>query len=498
MTRPMDDATLEGLRQALASPIPHPDAAAQRDLGARALEWVVEHFSTMSDQGIGWTASRPRMEALLHARPPEEGQGFDAVLAEFRERVVPYAFRVNHPRFLAFIPSAPSFLSVLGDWLCAGSNFFCGVWLEAAGPSEVELVVLDWFRQIAGLPPDTRGILTSGGSEANLTALVVARERLRIADRPRAVLYVSALRHLSVDRAARIMGLGPEQVRPVPPDSEFRLRSAALADAVRRDRALGRMPWAVVANAGATNTGSVDPLAALAGVCQEEGLWLHADAAYGWPALLTPEGQDAMNGIALADSVTLDPHKWFGQTFESGCVLIRDGRRLAECFALRADYMQDVQAAGDEVNFADHGLALTRRFRALKIWFSVKALGLGWFRELVERCCQLADLAQVLLERSGDFEIQSPRRLSIVCFRYRPRDGGLDEDTLDRLNLAVIEDLRATGRAFISSTRLADRVALRFCFINWRTTSADVEEVVQLLSGIGRRLAGGAASGSRK
>lgn len=490
----MDDASLDRLRHSLAEPHPHPDAAAQRELGTRTLDWVVEHFSSLPGQEIGWTASRPRMDALLNGPPPEAGQGFGAVLAEFREKVYPYAFRVNHPRFLAFIPSSPSFLSVLGDWLCSGTNFFCGVWLEAAGPSEVELVVLDWLKSFLGYPAGARGILTSGGSEANLTALVVARERLSFEDRPRAVLYVSELRHLSVDRAARIMGLRPEQVHPVPADAQFRLDPAALVEAIRRDRAAGQIPWTVVANAGATNTGAIDPLAEVARICREQGLWLHADAAYGWPALLIEEGRRALAGIEEADSVTLDPHKWFGQTFEAGCVLVRDGRRLGDCFALRPDYMQDVEPSSeDEINFADHGLALTRRFRALKIWFSVKALGLSWFRGLAERCCQLAGLAQALLERSGDFEILSPRQLSIVCFRYRPHDRRLDDATLDRLNLAMIDDLRATGRAFISSTRLAGRVALRFCFINWRTTSGDVEEIVQLLSGIGRRLVGGAS-----
>ncbi|MBV9121760.1 MAG: hypothetical protein JO112_00190, partial [Planctomycetes bacterium] len=205
------------------------------------------------------------------------------------------------------------------------------------------------------------------------------------------------------------------------------------------------------------------------------------------PAVLTPEGKECLRGISRADSITLDPHKWFGQTFDVGCVLVREGRRLRDCFAMRPDYMQDVAPAEDEINFADYGLALTRRFRALKIWLSVKLLGVAWYRELVTRCCRLADLAQALLEYSGEFEILSPRQLSIVCFRYRPPE--MPESMLDRLNLALIDAVRATGRAFLSSTRLQSRVALRFCFINWRTTAADVEEVVRLLADKGRTLA---------
>ncbi len=446
---------------------------------------MLRHLETLPDRPLFHTASRPQMEALLRQPPPEDGSDFAAVLSEFAEKVAPFAARTNHPRFLAFIPGAPTPLSMLGDWLCAGANFFAGVWLEAAGPAQVELLVLDWFKEFLGYPAEASGILTGGGSEATLTALVVARERLAFEERGRAVLYVTGHRHWSADRAARVIGLHPDRVRPLPATDDFRLDPRVLAAAAKRDRAAGLLPWALVANAGATNTGTVDPLAGLAAVCREQGLWLHADAAYGWAAALTPEGRVALDGIALADSITLDPHKWFAQTFEVGCVLVRDGRRLAETVALRPEYMRDVEPGADEVNFADCGIALTRRFRALKIWLSVKVLGVRWFRELVARCCRLAEYAEGLLSQTGAFEILSPRQLSIVAFRYLPRGfadpGQAGEEELDRRNLALLEALRATGRAFLSSTVLRGRVTLRFCFVNWRTTAADVEEVVRLL-----------------
>src|SRR5262249_42764221 len=202
----------------------------------------------------------------------------------------------------------------------------------------------------------------------------------------------------------------------------------------------------VVANAGATNTGVIDPLAELADVCRDEGLWLHVDAAYGWPAALVPREKAPFRGIERADSITLDPHKWFGQTFEAGCVLVREGERLSRTFTLRPEYMQDVEPGADEINFCDCGIALTRRFRALKIWLSVKVLGACWFRGLADRCCRLADLGEAYLRQSPRFEIQCPRRLSIVCFRYVP-PGRWSEEALDRLNLAIVESLRRTGKA---------------------------------------------------
>lgn len=429
------------------------------------------------------------MRRRLDRPPPARGRPFADVLADFRAHVEPFAFRTNHPRFLAFIPGAPCVPAMLGDWLAAAANFFAGVWLEGAGPSQVENTVLDWFRDWLGMPDSTRGVLTGGGSEANLTALVVARERVPFADRGRLVLYVADQRHWSVDRAAKVMGLHPSQVRPVPVDDEFRLRGRALAEAVADDQRAGRLPWAVVANAGATNTGTVDRLAEVAAVCRAEGLWFHVDAAYGWVAALDERCSQELSGIGEADSVTLDPHKWLAQTFDVGCLLVRDGRRLPDSFASRPDYLQDViPGHEEEVNYADYGIALTRRFRALKVWLSIQMLGLDWFRRLVAHGRVLAEYAQARLEAEGVFEILCPRRLSIVCFRYVRPDGSGD---LDALNARLLAVLRSTGRAFLSSTRLRGSFAARMCFINWRTTAADVDEVIDLLVRLGVRAAAG-------
>jgi glutamate/tyrosine decarboxylase-like PLP-dependent enzyme len=475
------DSHLSHLRSRLAAPLTHPDGPQLVEMTGQVAHWLRHHFASLPEQSIGRTGTRSELEAMLREPPPETGEAFERVFAEFQHKIAPFAFRVNHPRFFAFVPSAPTYLSVLGDMLCAGTNFFAGVWLEAAGPAQVELVVLDWFKHFLGFPDAARGILTGGGSEANLTALVVARERLPFADRPRAVLYVTQDRHWSIDRAAKVMGLSPEQLRPVS-------TVADLAELVRQDRAAGRLPWVVVANAGATSTGAVDPLQPLVELCRRERLWLHVDAAYGWSAVLIPEGQTLLDGIGQADSITLDPHKWFGQTFEAGCLLVRDGPLLAETFTLRPDYLQDVEPADDEINFADHGIALTRRFRALKIWLSVKVLGVAWYRALVERSCLLADYAEGLLRQSHHFEILSPRQLSIVCFRYVPQKVQATDQQLNRLNLALVNELLATGRAFLSSTMLRQRVALRFCFVNWRTTAGDVDETIGLLTDLGKKL----------
>jgi glutamate/tyrosine decarboxylase-like PLP-dependent enzyme len=448
--------------------------------------WAIRHHDTLREQPIGLTATPAEMRRRLDRPPPNAGRRFADILADFREHVEPFAFRVNHPRFLAFIPGAGSVPAMLGDWLTAAANFFCGVWLEAAGPSQVETTVLGWFRDWLGMPDSTRGILTSGGSEANLTALVVARERVPFADRNQIVLYVGDQRHASVDRAAKVIGLHPSQVRPVPVDDQFRLRGAEVARTIQADRTDGFLPWAVIANAGATRTGTVDALEEVATICRGEGVWLHVDAAYGWAAVLTDEGKRELAGIAEADSITLDPHKWLAQTFDVGCLLVRDGRRLSETFASRPDYLQDVAPGGEEeVNYADCGIALTRRFRALKVWLSVQMLGLDWFRRLAAHGIALAEYAQARLEAAGVFEILCPRRLSIVCFRFAPPRIA----NLDFINSRLLAALRDTGRAFLSSTRLREELAIRMCFVNWRTCAADVDEIIELLVRLGAELA---------
>ena len=477
----------------LESPLEHPDLDTLRQALNEMTGWVLKDFVNFPTSKIGKTATRPEMEKLLREPVPEQGQSLPEVIRQFHEKIAPWTIQSGHPRFLAFVPGGPTLVSMLGDWLCAASNFFCGVWLEAAGPTQIEIIVLDWFKSFLGFPAEAGGLLTSGGSEANLLALVTARESLTKDQRGRAVLYVSEQRHWSIDRAGRIMGLQPEQIRPLAIDTHGRLRVDALADAIEDDKKHGRQPWVLVANAGATSTGAVDPLEKLAELSATHGLWLHIDAAYGWSAVLTEEGRTLMRGIDRADSITLDPHKWLAQTFDVGCLLMRDGKKLLETFCVRPEYMQDLEPAAGEVNFADCGLALTRRFRALKIWLSLKVLGRDWFRRLVERCFRLAELAQALLERAGCFEILHPPQLSVLCFRYVPPGWSATaterEFMLDQLNRKLCAALCQTGQAFLSTTRFQSRLALRICFVNWRTTAGDVRQVVALLTSLGRSLA---------
>jgi glutamate/tyrosine decarboxylase-like PLP-dependent enzyme len=376
---------------------------------------------------------------------------------------------------------------VLGDWLATGFNFFAGVWPVAAGPNEIELVVLDWFRQWLGMADGTGGLLTSGGSGANLTAMIAARHRATAGDASiiaKLTVYASDQVHSSVTRAAWLAGIPRENVRLLASDDECRLRVDALRGAIASDRASGLTPLMVVANAGTTNTGSVDPMHEIAALCEQENVWMHVDAAYGGFAVLTDSGRRALAGIERADSVTLDPHKWLFVPFECGCLLVRDPQRLKSAFQILPEYLADVQGGHEAVNFADYGEQLTRYSRAIKVWMSVRYFGTDAIRDAIDRGMMLARRLEERIRETPELEIVSPARFGIVCFRARPRQ--VDAADLDALNERVLARVVGEGRYFISSTRLRGAFSLRACILGFRTAEEDVDGLVRAVADAAR------------
>jgi aromatic-L-amino-acid/L-tryptophan decarboxylase len=314
------------------------DAEAMRRAGYATVDALVERLACPGDGPVLRRADPAAMRARLGGPPPEQAADYQAVLDRVVTDVLPYASRTDHPGYFAFVPSFTTWPAALAELTAAAANPYCGAWMESAGATQVELEVIGWFRSWLGMPDTTAGVLVTGGSAANLTALLVARDA---AGGPSAdsVLYVSDQAHSSLARTARAMGLRSQQVRVLPTDGRWRLRPETVAAAAAADRHAGRVPFALCASAGSTNTGAVDPLGELADVCAREGLWLHVDAAYGGFAALTPKGRAVLAGIERADSVTLDPHKWLFQPMECGSVLIRDGARLERAFAINPDYL---------------------------------------------------------------------------------------------------------------------------------------------------------------
>jgi aromatic-L-amino-acid/L-tryptophan decarboxylase len=453
-----------------------PDVA--RRLGYRAVDAIVERIGELPGLPVGAPAGREQMEARLREPLPEHGSDPELVLDTVLRDVLAPGLRIDHPRFFAFVPGPSNPVGVLADALAAGANVFAGTWLGSPGAAMVETVVLDWLRDICGLPATTEGLFVSGGSMANLTALAVALEERAGIERPRAVVYVSDETHSSVERALRVTGV--RHVRVLPADRDQRLGPRALATAVAADRAAGRLPACVVATAGTTGTGAVDPLEELRAVCDEQGLWLHVDGAYGAAAMLSPRGRARLRGLELADSVTLDPHKWLFQPLEAGCLLVRDGAALDRTFSTAPPYLRDAAAAGAEVNFCDRGIQLTRQFRALKLWMSLKVYGAEAFRAAVEHGLALAEHAERRLARHRAFQVMTPARLGIVTFRARR--AGASPAELDAVNARLPAAALADGFAFLSSHRVHGATALRLCTINPRTTREDVDRTIDRLA----------------
>ncbi|HUE77340.1 MAG TPA: aminotransferase class V-fold PLP-dependent enzyme, partial [Longimicrobiales bacterium] len=393
-----------------------------RQMGYGLVDRLVDRIAGVGDAPAWQGATREEMGRRLAGADPEAATSFDALLDQLFDDVLPYATRTDHPRFLAFIPSCPTWPGILGDLLASASSIYPGTWIGSAGYAALELEVLGWFRDWLGYPPDSAGLLMSGGSMANLTALVTAREARLGEEWSDGVMYTSAEAHSSVARAARVLGFADDRVRILEVDDAFRIPLEPLAAAVARDRAAGLWPFYVMANAGATSTGAVDPLGALADLCARERLWLHVDAAYGGFAILTERGRALLEGLDRADSVTLDPHKWLFQPFEAGCLMVRRGHELTEAFRVGATYLQDTDVAAGaapddgEVNFGDRGPQLTRSARALKIWLSVRYFGLDRFRAAIGKGMELADRAERWIRESGAFEVLSPATLGVVCF----------------------------------------------------------------------------------
>jgi glutamate/tyrosine decarboxylase-like PLP-dependent enzyme len=453
------------------------DVETMRRLGYQTVDWLVERLAVSGEEPTMVRASPAEMAERIGSRPPRRGEPIEVILDQLGEQVLPYRSRCDHPRYLAFVPGSGTWPGALGDLIASAYNIDVGSWVESAGPSHLELVLLRWFADTIGFPPTAMGVLVSGGSAANMTALACAREALVGAMSTDVVVYVSDQAHSSVARAARMLGFRSDQVRVLPVDGGYRMRVEALRDAMDADVGAGRRPLVVVAAAGSTNTGAVDEFARIADVCRPRGVWLHVDGAYGGFAALTDRGRMRLEGLELADSVTLDPHKWLYQPFECGALLVHEGHRLREAFAIHPDYLQDVAAAQQETNFADQGLQLTRMSRALKLWVSLSYFGTDAFVAAIDRAMDLAELAQQYIENSPVFELLVPATLGIVCFRRR-LPGTDDEGLTEAANAGLVAGLADSGEGMISSTRLRGRYAMRLCVLNHTTTSSDVERVL--------------------
>lgn len=459
-------------------------------LGKAALEWCLEYFDRIADGPIYPTTSAEEMTALFAEPLPREPQAVAAVFEQFTQ-IAQHGRKNGHPRMFGYVQSAGSFSSAVADFLASAINQNVTSWRSAPSATTIERQVIQWIASMIGFEQNTGGLLSSGASMANFTALVTAlrasteidvmqRGVAALGKEPR--IYLSAMAHMSIPKAAGLLGLGRASTHTIPVDAAFRMDVAALDRALAEDRAAGRLPICVVGTAGDVNTGAIDPLDGIADVCARHQVWFHVDAAYGGFAALAPSVRSHFSGLARADSVALDPHKWLFAPLDAGCLLVRDAEALRRTFASSAAYM-DVVADGDMSEFAfwDYGPELSRRFRALKLWFALKCHGSDAVAAAIERNIGLAGTLAAALDLSDDFERLAPVPLSIVCFRYVPpglRKGASDDAArlaeLNDVNRRLLLAIQRDGDAYLSNATIGGAFALRACLINHRTSEEDI------------------------
>ena len=445
-----------------------------RELADHVTKILVERIERLPSERVWEGDFKDALAHQLDEDPPETGRPPREVIDRAVPDVLSNTLRLDHPRSFGFVPTCPTWPGVLADFMASGFNVNAATWLVASGPSQLESVVIGWFRQWFGLPDGAGGLMTSGGSAAALHAFVAAREAAGNPDRP--VAYMSDQSHSAQVRAARIVGIVPDRIRVLPTDTSGRIDPGEVAEAIAADRSAGCTPMVVCANAGTPTRGAVDPLPALADVCAAEQVWFHIDAAYGGFAILAPHGAAALDGMERADSINVDPHKWLFQPYEAGCILVRDAGALERAFSIQHDVLQDSVWGAKHANLADQGIQLSRSFRALKIWMSIQTFGMAAFRAAIENGLDLAARAAEYTRSSPTLELLSAS-LSMVCFRVNP--GGFGEDALGSLNRKALARVFWGEQAFLSSTMVNKQFVLRLCIVNYNTTWDDVRETLE-------------------
>jgi len=487
----------------LLAPVDDLDWPAERagQLGEEIVGLWTEYLSRLRELPVTHPSSADEVRAAVARDVPDEPLPMAELVAYLRRLVFENSTLTGHPGFMAYITGAGTVPGAAADLIAAAINQNVGGWRLSPGATEIELHLMRWFAARLGFPETASGFITTGGAMASLFGLTVARDvragwdvrKLGVAAGPPLTMYASTEVHTVNARACDMLGLGADALRLIPVDDDLRIRVDLLVDSIARDRAAGKKPVAVIATAGTVGTGAIDPIDAIADVCEREGLWLHVDGAYGGIAALTDELHPLFAGIERADSVALDPHKWLYTPHSGGAVLVRDQRQLAQAFGVNPSYVhEDKEFTRRGLDFYAHTPNFSRGFHALKIWVSLLAHGWSAYQR---RIVHDVALARYLFERAAaDDELETvgqPPELSIACFRYVPRDLRGDrsaEPYLNALNERLMAELQLGGRVFPSNAVIDGRFAIRACIVNFRTEVADVDALVNEAVAHGRRL----------
>ena len=459
-------------------------ADAFREQVHRVADWVADYRETIAQRRITPTVRPGEVASRFPAEVPAAGAPIEQILAQIDAAILPGIVHWGHPAFLGYFGSTSNGPALLGEIVAAALNVSAMTWQTSPAATELETVVVGWIRQMVALPEAFTGVVYDTASIGILHALAAARERCGVGIRARGIagrpdapilrVYASDQAHGSIEKAMIVLGLGETNVVRVPSDAGFRLDVPALRAAMRADLDAGYRPMAVVAGVGTTSTASVDPVAEIAAVCHEHGVWLHVDAAYGGAAALLPETRWVMAGAELADSVIVNPHKWMFVPLDFSVLFVRQPETLRSVFARTPEYLRG-DAGGGAIDYMDYGLQLGRRFRAMKAWAVFSAFGRDGLAARVREHCRLAQLWRRWIEADDRFVLAAPVMMGIVCFRFAP--SGLDSRACDRLNERIVETVNRSGLGYLTHTELNRRIVMRVGIGNILTTEQHLERV---------------------
>jgi aromatic-L-amino-acid/L-tryptophan decarboxylase len=462
---------------------------------ARVGRWIDEYLREPGRYPVMARTTPGEIAAALPERAPEEGQPFEEIMADFERIIVPGITHWNHPRFFAYFATSAAPAAIAAEALAATLDVKVMLYRGAPSAAELESVTMRWLGRLIGMPENWTGIIYDTASVAGFTALAAAREALGLDIRERGAsgrdlpvlrVYATAHTHSHIEKAAIALGIGRGNVVQVPCDAEFRMDPAALEACIARDRAAGMLPLAIVATVGTTSTTAIDPVPQIARIAQREKIWLHVDAAYAGVAAMLPEFAHLLDGVEDADSFVVNPHKWLFIPMDLSVLFLRDEATVRRAFTLVPDYL--VTNDGEARNYMDYGIQLGRRFRALKLWFTLRHLGAQEIRTRLRGHIALAQRFAQWIDDEPHWEVAAPHPFSLVCFRYHPH-GENDETRLEALNTALLSAVNASGEIFISHTKIAGRYVLRLAIGNLRTSADDVELAWAVLQREARRLA---------
>jgi aromatic-L-amino-acid decarboxylase len=465
-----------------------------RKHGHAVIDWIADYFEKPDNWPVLPDIRPGELRRALPQSPPVSGESMDTILNDFRTLIVPATTHWNHPAFMAYFANSSTGAGVLGEALTAALNVNAMLWRTSPAATELELLTLDWLRQMLGLRSNFFGAIADTASSNTLYALAAAREmrpELRIReqgmaarnDMPPVFIYCSEEAHSSVDKAAMTLGFGLSALRKIRTDDGLRMDAKALSETIESDRRAGAVPLAVIATVGTTSTTAIDPVPAIADICAREKMWLHVDASYGGTAAIVPEMRHVLDGCDRADSLVVNPHKWLFTPMDCSVLYTRRPDLLKRAFRHVPDYLV-VSGSEDVVNLMDYGIALGRRFRALKLWFVIRNFGVEGLRSLIKEHIRIAHRLAEWIDADAEFERLADGQFSTVVFRHRPP--GMAAEKLDEHNARVLENVNATRKVYLSHTRVRGSYALRIAIGNIHTTEVHVRRAFELVKEAGR------------